>query len=386
MRERRCMATPSTLPSPYRLEDDDELVDRRPLLYLVLAAVLFLVYMMAGRIFVVVGVGEGAVLYRPLLHGLVLNKVYGEGLHVNFPWDTMTVYDLRIQERPIEYPVLNGNGLELNVKISVRYHPRRESLGFLHQQVGPDYERKLVIPVVEYCVRNAIGASSVNDIYSNRGDMLGQIQHAVANMLAEKFIELDGLVFREISLPKKINEAIQDKEEQRQVLEAYEFRLRTAMREALRLQIDATGRRGYNDTVRASLDERLLKWEGIAATRDLSRSPNAKVVVIGSGPGGLPIILGNDTTPQGKAQASTDTQGLDFSALNKYLKTFEQQVHRLYDGAPPEVTSNRAQDYGDGLGSPAAESPTGATAAPRPPNASPRSLPSAVPAGPEPDR
>ena len=331
-----------TLPAPQAdIEDEGDLVDRRPLVYLVLAALVLIVYLLAGRIFVIVNVGRAAVLYRPLLHGLVLDKVYGEGLHINFPWDTMTVYDLRIQERTIDYPVLNGNGLELKVKVSVRYHPFRESLGFLHQQIGPDYEQKLVVPSVEYCVRNAIGASTVNDIYSNRGDMLGRIQSAVSNMLAQKYIVLDGLVFREIGLPPAINTAIQDKEEQRQILEGYEFRVRTAMREALRLQIDGTGRKGYNDIVRSSLDERLLKLEGIAATRDLSRSPNAKVVVIGSGPGGLPIILGNDTTPT-KTASNAGTSPMSFSNLDAYIKKFERKILGLVESAPLEVTSVNA--------------------------------------------
>lgn len=369
------MTTRTPVPLPTDIDEDD-LVDRRPLLWLVLAAFILGVYLLAGRIFVLVGVGEAAVLYRPLMNGLVLNQTYGEGLQVNFPWDTLTVYDLRIKERSIDYPVLNGNGLELHVKISVRYHPRRESLAFLHQQIGPDYEQKMVIPVVEFCVRNGIGGSSVNDIYANRGDMLGIIQRNVANMLAEKFIVLDGLVFREISLPPLINTAIQEKEVQRQVLEAYEFRVRTAMREALRLQIDASGRKGYNDVVRASLDERILKWEGIAATRALSESPNAKVVVIGSGPGGLPVILGNDPTPTATPAPKAASDDFNFYALNAYLKTFDDKLHRIFVDAPAEIRSNRAMESGSGTGSPVTVSPTSSDFPYPSPSASPAAIPS----------
>ena len=35
-----------------------------------------------------------------------------------------------------------------------------------------------------------------------------------------------------------------------------------------------------------------LKEKGIEATKELSTSPNAKVIVIGSGEDGMPIILG----------------------------------------------------------------------------------------------
>jgi D-arabinose 5-phosphate isomerase GutQ len=38
----------------------------------------------------------------------------------------------------------------------------------------------------------------------------------------------------------------------------------------------------------------VLAWQGIQATQDLAKSANAKVVVIGSGKSGLPLILGQE--------------------------------------------------------------------------------------------
>jgi hypothetical protein len=42
------------------------------------------------------------------------------------------------------------------------------------------------------------------------------------------------------------------------------------------------------------LTDELLKMRGIEATISLSQSPNSKVVVIGSGDDGLPLILGGN--------------------------------------------------------------------------------------------
>lgn len=42
------------------------------------------------------------------------------------------------------------------------------------------------------------------------------------------------------------------------------------------------------------ISEQLLKWKGIEATEKLANSQNTKVVIIGSGEDGLPIILGSD--------------------------------------------------------------------------------------------
>ena len=44
----------------------------------------------------------------------------------------------------------------------------------------------------------------------------------------------------------------------------------------------------------SSLTPALLKMRGIEATLDLSKSQNTKVIVIGSGEDGLPLILGNN--------------------------------------------------------------------------------------------
>ena len=41
------------------------------------------------------------------------------------------------------------------------------------------------------------------------------------------------------------------------------------------------------------LNDNILKDKGIEATLQIANSPNSKVIVIGGGDAGLPIILGN---------------------------------------------------------------------------------------------
>ena len=74
----------------------------------------------------------------------------------------------------------------------------------------------------------------------------------------------------------------------------YEFRLEKAQKEADRLRIEAAGIRDFEEIISKGLSDKLLKWKGIEATKEIAKSNNSKVVIVGGGEGGLPIILGND--------------------------------------------------------------------------------------------
>ncbi|MDX1284331.1 MAG: hypothetical protein R3182_04945, partial [Draconibacterium sp.] len=96
------------------------------------------------------------------------------------------------------------------------------------------------------------------------------------------------------NLPEQIKGAIENKLQQEQEALAYEFRLQREESEAERRRIEAEGIANYNRIINASLTDRILQQRGIEATTALAESPNSKVVVIGSGKDGLPLILGNN--------------------------------------------------------------------------------------------
>ena len=98
---------------------------------------------------------------------------------------------------------------------------------------------------------------------------------------------------RDITLPTTIKTAIENKLKQEQESLEYEFRLQREQKEAERIRIEAEGKAAANRILNASLTDKILKEKGIAATLELSKSPNSKVVVVGNSDG-LPLILGNN--------------------------------------------------------------------------------------------
>ncbi|MGB5508817.1 MAG: prohibitin family protein, partial [Robiginitalea sp.] len=67
-----------------------------------------------------------------------------------------------------------------------------------------------------------------------------------------------------------------------------------AKKEAEKVTIEAQGKADANRILSASLTDKILLDKGIDATIELAKSPNAKVVIVGSGDSGLPLILGNN--------------------------------------------------------------------------------------------
>jgi regulator of protease activity HflC (stomatin/prohibitin superfamily) len=102
------------------------------------------------------------------------------------------------------------------------------------------------------------------------------------------------LLIRSINLPPDIKAAIETKLTREQETLAMTYINEREKLEADRKLIEAQGIANYNRTVSASLTDNIIKLRGIEATNKLAESANAKVVVIGSGKDGLPLILGGN--------------------------------------------------------------------------------------------
>ena len=118
------------------------------------------------------------------------------------------------------------------------------------------------------------------------------VHRVLAPVLDERGVRAEKTLLRKITLPVKVAAAVESKLEAEQQAEQMKFVLDKERQEAERKRIEAQGIADYQNIINQGLNENLLKWKGIEATRELAGSQNAKVVVIGSGKDGLPIILG----------------------------------------------------------------------------------------------
>jgi len=218
---------------------------------------------------------------------------FGEGIHIVAPWNRMVVYDVRAQDRMEQMQMITNNGLSVGLEVSVRYHPLPDKVPKLHAEIGPAYYDKILKPTLRAVTRDVVGQYSPEEVYSvKREAVADQIFAALSAAAADKDLVVEAVLIRNIVLPDKLRQAIADKLEEEQRSLKMKFVLDRELQEAERKRIEARGIADFQKIVSKGINAQLLQWKGIEATEALAKSDNAKVVVIGSGKDGLPLILG----------------------------------------------------------------------------------------------
>ena len=267
--------------------------DNAPFIVMFFLLFCLLVSVLWQRIFILVRPGEAGVIYQTLTSGTVTDHVYPEGLHIVLPINHMHIYNARVQIIFHDFDVLTDSGLPIKLEIAVRFEPIYELIGLLHQRVGPDYPDKIILPQIESVLRRNIGRYSPEDIYTNRDGVLSNIITLALEEVGRKYVEVDDIIIRSVELPESVRNSIEQKLVYEQEALAYEYRLKAEKKEADRKVVEAGGIEKYQRIITPTLTDKLITWQGIQATLELAESENAKVVVIGAGEKGLPIILGN---------------------------------------------------------------------------------------------
>ncbi len=271
-------------------------MDKLPKIALPAIFILIVVVILISKSAITIDSGEAGVLYKTFGGGVVTDEPpLGEGFHIVAPWNKVFVYEVRQQEVFEKMQVLSSNGLEIKLDASIWFEPKSELLGKLHQEKGETYIQRVLLPTIRSAARSVVGRYTPEQLYSSKRDAIQtEIYEETKKIVETQYIQLNEVLVRDVTLPATIKEAIERKLKQEQESLEYEFRLVTAKKEAEKVTIEAQGKADANRILSASLNNMILQDKGIDATLELAKSPNSKVVIVGSGDSGLPLILGNN--------------------------------------------------------------------------------------------
>ncbi|OGU55344.1 MAG: membrane protease subunit, stomatin/prohibitin [Ignavibacteria bacterium RBG_13_36_8] len=225
--------------------------------------------------------------------GIVSEKALPAGINFVNPLANVIKYSIQTKEHKETMQVLSREGLTIGLEVSALYRLNPDSAARVYKTVaGGDYETIILIPQFRSICRAVTASFQASALYSTERERLGaSIQEELAKTVASRGVLIENTPIRNVALPIQLTEAIEQKQRADQESQRMEFILTKEKQEADRKRIEAKGIADFQKIVAAGISEQLLRWKGIEATLKIAESNNTKVVIIGSGKDGLPIIL-----------------------------------------------------------------------------------------------
>jgi regulator of protease activity HflC (stomatin/prohibitin superfamily) len=225
--------------------------------------------------------------------GIVSEKALPSGINLVNPLANVVKFTIQTQEHKETMQVLSREGLTIGLEISALYRLNPDSAARVYKTVaGGDYETIILIPQFRSISRSVTASFQASALYSTERERLGvAIQEELARAVAPRGVTIEATPLRNVALPTQLTEAIEQKQRADQESQRMEFILTKEKQEADRKRIEAKGIADFQAIVAAGISDQLLRWKGIEATEKLANSQNTKVVIVGAGKDGLPIIL-----------------------------------------------------------------------------------------------
>jgi prohibitin 1 len=225
--------------------------------------------------------------------GIVAQRTLPSGINFVNPLASVHKFSIQTDEHKETMQVLSREGLTIGLEISVLYRLNPDSAARVYQTiVGGDYQNIILIPNFRSISRSVTASFQASALYSTERERLGiAIQEELARTIAPRGITVEATPLRNVALPTQLTEAIEQKQRADQEAQRMEFILLKEKQEADRKRIEAKGIADFQTIVAAGISEQLLRWKGIEATEKLANSQNTKVIIVGAGKDGLPIIM-----------------------------------------------------------------------------------------------
>lgn len=246
----------------------------------------------AGQCFTVIPAGHVGVVD---FFGIVSDQPLLAGINPVNPLAKVQKYSVQTKEHKEVMEVLSREGLTIGLEISALYRLNADSAARVYKTIsGGDFEGVILIPQFRSISRAVTASFQASALYSTEREALGiAIQQELAQAVSPRGIIVENTPLRNVGLPTQLTEAIEQKQRADQESQRMEFILTKERQEAERKRIEAQGIADFQSIVARGISEQLLRWKGIEATEKIAGSTNAKVVIIGSGKDGLPLILGS---------------------------------------------------------------------------------------------
>ena len=219
-----------------------------------------------------VGAGERGIL---LQFGAVKDKVFNEGLYIKIPFiQKVVIMDVKIQKDEVPATASSKDLQIVTSRIALNYHLLPESVNKVWQEVGKNYNARIISPAIQESVKAETAKFTAEELITKREIVKEQIKANLAERLLKNFIIVDEFNIIDFDFSSAFNEAIEakvkaeqlklkaDRDLERIRIEA-EQRIAEAGGKAQAIQIEAQALRANPQVVELRWIE---KWNGQVPT------------------------------------------------------------------------------------------------------------------------
>lgn len=262
-----------------------------------IALLLFLivVILLYERIFISIASGEVGVEYD-FFDGTVMDKVYNDGLNIINPFNSMIIYNSRVQTLKFEQQVITRDGLKVDINHEILYQVNTEfcpicrtvSLPKLHETLGKNYAETLIKPNALSYMRKFIGGLLPQDIFMKQTGLLEKNnKEHLKELLIHSHIDIVSYFITKIKLPNTVDSSIAAKFQAEQLNEEYDYKIAIEEKESKRKTLEAQGLKSFRDISGISP----VQWKALDVTLKLANSNNGKFIITGNTSQSLPILF-----------------------------------------------------------------------------------------------
>lgn len=256
--------------------------------------VALLVVFILFRSIVVIAAGQTGVVS-------VFGRVNGQELHSGIQFVNPLARVNRISIRTEEFSmtktreggegdpitVLTKEGLDVTLDVTILYRLVEDKASDIYSQFGLLYRDVIIRPIIRSVIRQVISEFEAKDIYSEkRQEVVERMRTSLAKEFEPRGLLLEEVLLRDVELPDRLIQSIQDKLTAEQESQRYQFLLEQANKEAERKRIEAAGQRDSQKIITESLTPTYLHYQYIQNLKDRAGT----IYVPVSAQNGLPLF------------------------------------------------------------------------------------------------
>ncbi len=224
--------------------------------------------------------------------GNVSSRVLHAGINVVNPLARVVKMSVKTQEIKEVMQVPSREGLTVGLETSVLFHLDAQKAPQVYKTVGRFYTGVILEPQFRSVTRGVTAEYDAKALYTSEREHLSQlILRDLEKQTGPRGVIVESVPLRRVILPPGLTQSIESKLQAEQESQRMQFVLTKEKQEADRKRIEARGIADFQRIVVEGISDQLLRWKGIQATEKIATSQNAKVVIIGSGKDGLPLIF-----------------------------------------------------------------------------------------------